>query len=66
MKGTQYILFMKQWADRAAIKEEWIAEAIDHPSETAISLFRKKMKAKRPFGRKMGGVSYGNLITLYG
>jgi hypothetical protein len=35
MKYTQYFLFVRQRADRAKIKEEWILETISEPSKTA-------------------------------
>ena len=36
MKYTQYFSFMKQRADRAIIKEEWILETINNPLKTEI------------------------------
>lgn len=36
MKGTQYFSFMRQRADRAFIKEEWITRAISNPAKTEI------------------------------
>jgi len=36
MKFTQYFSFMKQRADRAIIKEEWILETINNPLKTEI------------------------------
>jgi len=36
MKYTEYFLFVKQRADRASIKDEWILEVIHNPSKTAM------------------------------
>jgi hypothetical protein len=36
MKSTQYFLFMKSRADRAAIKEEWILETVNNPLKQEI------------------------------
>jgi len=36
MKCTQYFSFMRQRADRAPIKEEWITETINTPAKTEI------------------------------
>lgn len=36
MKCTQYFSFMRQRADRALIKEEWILRAINNPMKTEI------------------------------
>lgn len=36
MKCTQYFSFMRQRADRALIKEEWIVSAINNPFKTEI------------------------------
>jgi hypothetical protein len=36
MKCTQYFSFMKQRADRAIIREEWIMETINNPLKTEI------------------------------
>ena len=34
MKCTHYFLFIRERADRAAIREEWIVETIANPSKT--------------------------------
>lgn len=36
MKCTQYFSFMRERADRALIKEEWIVSAINNPMKTEI------------------------------
>ena len=36
MKYTQYFSFMRQRADRALIKEEWIEKTISNPMKTEI------------------------------
>ena len=36
MKCTQYFLFIRQRADRAIIKEEWILKTINNPIKTEI------------------------------
>ncbi len=36
MKFTQYFLYMRQRADRAKIKIEWIAETIKNPEYTEV------------------------------
>lgn len=36
MKYTHYFSFMRQRADRAPIKEEWITETINSPMKTEI------------------------------
>lgn len=36
MKYTKYFSYMRQRPDRAAIKEEWIAQTIDTPVKTMI------------------------------
>lgn len=36
MKFTQYFLYTRQRADRAAIKMEWIEETINNPVHTEI------------------------------
>ena len=36
MKYTQYFSFIRQRADRALIKEEWIVRTIKHPIKTEI------------------------------
>jgi hypothetical protein len=38
MKCTEYFLFVKQRADRAVIKDEWILETIRNPLKTAIQV----------------------------
>jgi hypothetical protein len=36
MKCTQYFLFIRQRADRAIIKDEWILDTINKPVKTAV------------------------------
>jgi hypothetical protein len=36
MKCTQYFLYMRQRADRAVIKEEWILRVIKEPAKTEV------------------------------
>jgi hypothetical protein len=38
MKFTQYFLHVKQRIDRAAIKMEWIEQAIENPIRTEVQL----------------------------
>ncbi len=38
MKFTQYFLHVKQRIDRAAIKMEWIKQAIENPIRTEVQL----------------------------
>ena len=36
VKYTQYFLAMRSRPDRAAIREEWIQDAIDHPIKESV------------------------------
>jgi hypothetical protein len=47
MKFTQYFLHVKQRIDRAAIKMEWIEQAIENPIYTEVQLDGRIRKWKK-------------------
>lgn len=47
MKFTQYFLHVKQRIDRAAIKMEWIEQAIENPIHTEVQLDGRIRKWKK-------------------
>jgi len=38
VKSTRYFLAMRQRPDRAMIRPEWIAQAIEHPEKEVVQL----------------------------
>ncbi len=66
MKCTHYFLFMRQQPDRVSIKDKWILETINNPSETAIQSdgrIRKCGTSKRP-GNTLDDINIGNKIIV--